>query len=106
MPVADYLADRLGGILRLVPRAREAHLRLDAFERMLDDGVADAAELFHREGLRLDVWTLDAWHARLARTPCTSPRRGRGRGDDQYSGRIGDHRKRWWYEKHIPLVAR
>lgn len=70
-PVADYLADRLGGVLRLVPHAREAHLRLDAFERMLDDGVADAAELFHREGLHLDVWTLDAdtpgWRERLAR---------------------------------------
>ena len=70
-PVADYLTDRLGGILRLVPHAREAHLRLDAFERMLDDGVAEAAELFHREGLHLDVWTLDAdtpgWRERLAR---------------------------------------
>ncbi len=70
-PVSDYLADRLGGILRLVPGAREAHLRLQAFERMLDDGVADAAELFHREGMVLDVWTLDAgtphWRRRLAR---------------------------------------
>ena len=37
--VADYLEDRRGGILRLVPGAREAHLRLSAFERMLDDGV-------------------------------------------------------------------
>ena len=71
-PVADYLADRFGGILRLVPGAREAHLRLAAFERMLDDGVADAASLFHRHGILLDVWTLDAdtprWRERLART--------------------------------------
>ncbi len=70
-PVRDYLADRLGGILRLVPGIREVHLRLSTFERMLDDGVDDAAGLFHRHGLRLDVWTLDAatphWEQRLAR---------------------------------------
>lgn len=69
--VGDYLADRLGGIARLVPGAREAHLRLLAFERMLDDGVQDAAgDLFHRQGLKLDVWTLNAgtpgWRERLA----------------------------------------
>jgi hypothetical protein len=38
---------------------------------MLDDGVGDAAGLFHRQGLLLDVWTLDAgtprWRERLAR---------------------------------------
>lgn len=70
-PVRDYLADRLGGILRLVPGVREVHVRLSMFERMLDDGVADAAAFFHRHGLRLDVWTLDAgtpdWENRLAR---------------------------------------
>ena len=70
-PVADYLADRLGGIMRLVPGAREAHVRLAAFERMLDDGVADVADLFHGHGLLLDLWTLDAdtpsWRSRLAR---------------------------------------
>jgi glycerophosphoryl diester phosphodiesterase len=70
-PVADYLADRLGGISRLVPGAREAHVRLSLFERMLDDGVDDAADLFHRQGLLLDVWTLNAgtprWQERLAR---------------------------------------
>ncbi len=69
--VDDYLSDRLGGILRLVSGLREAHLRLDAFEQMLSDGVAHAAELFHREGVALDVWTLDAgtphWRERLAR---------------------------------------
>jgi len=70
-PIADYLSDRLGGILRLVPGLCEAHLRLDCFERMLAAGVAHAADLFHREGLLLDVWTLDAgtprWRERLAR---------------------------------------
>ena len=69
--VADYLADRLGGILRLVPGARDVHLRLEAFEHMLDDGVSQSADLIHRSGMALDVWTLDAgtpgWEARLAR---------------------------------------
>jgi glycerophosphoryl diester phosphodiesterase len=58
-------------MLRLVPGASEAHVRLTLFERMLDDGVADAAALFHAHGLALDVWTLNAgtprWRERLAR---------------------------------------
>jgi glycerophosphoryl diester phosphodiesterase len=41
------------------------------FERMLDDGVADAADIFHDLGMKVDVWTLDAtgpdWRDRLAR---------------------------------------
>ena len=68
---ADYLRDRFGGIMRLVPGVSEAHLRVEMFERILDDGVADIAELFHSLGLKLDVWTLDAgtprWQERLAR---------------------------------------
>jgi glycerophosphoryl diester phosphodiesterase len=71
----DYLRDRLGGLLRLVPNARELHLSLATFERMLDDGLTDAAELFHAAGLLLDVWTLDAetpaWRDRLARAVAT-----------------------------------
>lgn len=66
-----YLRDRLGGIMRLVPRVMEAHVRVGMFERMLDDGVGDVAEIFHSLGLKLDVWTLDAdtpsWRERLAR---------------------------------------
>lgn len=69
-PVTDYLADRFGGIARLVPGARELHLRLELFERMLDDGV-DPAALIHGVGLAVDVWTLDAgtdrWETRLRR---------------------------------------
>lgn len=69
--VADYLRDRFGGIMRLVPGASEAHLRLALFERMLDDGVAGAAGIFHDLGIAIDVWTLDAgtprWQERLAR---------------------------------------
>ena len=67
---SDYLRDRLGGIMRLVPGVTEAHLRLAMFERMLDDGV-DAADIFHALGIKVDVWTLDAdmprWRERLAR---------------------------------------
>ncbi len=68
---AEYLRDRLGGIMRLVPGISEAHVRVEMFERVLDDGVADIAELFHSLDLKLDVWTLDAgtprWQERLAR---------------------------------------
>jgi glycerophosphoryl diester phosphodiesterase len=68
---ADYLRDRFGGIMRLVPGISEAHLRVEMFEHILDDGVADIAEVFHSLGLKLDVWTLDAgtprWQERLAR---------------------------------------
>lgn len=71
VPTADYLRDRFGGIMRLVPGVIEAHVRVGMFERMLDDGVADVAEIFHSLGLKLDVWTLDAdaprWRERLAR---------------------------------------
>ena len=67
---ADYLRDRLGGIYRLVPGVIEGHLRVEMFERMLDDGI-DVAEMFHSLGVKLDVWTLDAdtprWRERLAR---------------------------------------
>jgi glycerophosphoryl diester phosphodiesterase len=70
-PTADYLRDRLGALVRLVPGARELHLHLETFEQMLDDGLTDVAELFHDAGLALDVWTLDAgtpaWRERLAR---------------------------------------
>ena len=69
--VAAYLRDRFGGIMRLVPGVTEAHVRLAMFERMLDDGVADASDMFHALGIKLDVWTLDAetprWRSRLAR---------------------------------------
>ena len=67
---ADYLRDRLGGIYRLVPGVIEGHVRVEMFERMLDDGV-DVAELFHSLGVKLDVWTLDAdtprWRERFDR---------------------------------------
>jgi glycerophosphoryl diester phosphodiesterase len=68
---ADYLRDRLGGILRLVPDARDIHIRLLAVEQMLADGLTDLPELLHAQGMQLDVWTLNAgspeWQARLRR---------------------------------------
>jgi glycerophosphoryl diester phosphodiesterase len=68
---ADYLRDRFGGIMRLVPGISEAHLRVEMLERILDDGVDDIADVFHSLGLKLDVWTLDAdtprWRERFAR---------------------------------------
>ena len=67
----EYLRDRLGGIMRLVPGVSEAHLRVEMLERILDDGFADVAEFFHSLGMKLDVWTLDAgtpeWRERFER---------------------------------------
>lgn len=69
LPVAEYLAERLGVLARLVPGAFELHVRLELFERMLADGAA-VADLAHGHGPRLDVWTLNAgtprWRERLA----------------------------------------
>ena len=66
----DYLRDRLGAIVRLVPGARELHMRLLAVEQMARDGLPDLADLLHDQGMLLDVWTLNAgapdWQARLA----------------------------------------
>jgi glycerophosphoryl diester phosphodiesterase len=65
----DYLRDRLGAIVRLVPDARDIHIRLLAVERMFADGLTDLADLLHAQGMLLDVWTLNAetpgWHERL-----------------------------------------
>jgi glycerophosphoryl diester phosphodiesterase len=67
---ADYLRDRLGAIVRLVPGARDIHIRLLAVERMRQDGLTNLAELLHAQGMLLDVWTLNvgtpAWRERLA----------------------------------------
>lgn len=66
----EYVRDRLSGIMRLVPGVAEAHLRIEMFERMLDDD-AEAAEIFRDLGIKVDVWTLDAdtprWRERFAR---------------------------------------
>jgi glycerophosphoryl diester phosphodiesterase len=70
-PTADYLRDRITGLLRLVPGLRDLHVRLLTVERMLDDGFSELAELVHTQGVQLDVWTLNAetpnWRERLER---------------------------------------
>jgi len=70
VPTAEYLRERFDTLLALVPDARELHIRLVFFERMLDDGF-DAAGFIHGAGVLVDVWTLDAgtrrWRERLAR---------------------------------------
>lgn len=67
---SDYLRDRLGALVRLVPGAREIHIRLLAVEQMLADDLSDLAALLHAQGMLLDVWTLNAgtprWRERLA----------------------------------------
>jgi len=70
-PTADYLRERFEMLLALVPEAREVHLRLGFFERMLDDGF-DAAQFLHEAaGKMVDVWTIDAgtrrWRERVSR---------------------------------------
>jgi glycerophosphoryl diester phosphodiesterase len=68
-PPSDYLVERLNGLLRLVPGAREMHLRMSLFEHMQSDGLGDTAYRLRRAGLRVGVWTLDAgtadWQGRL-----------------------------------------
>lgn len=67
----EYLRDRLGAILRLVPCARDIHIRLLAVEQMVRDGLTDLTDILHAHGMLLDVWTLNAgspnWRARLER---------------------------------------
>jgi glycerophosphoryl diester phosphodiesterase len=69
-PTADYLRERFEMLLALVPDAREVHLRLGFFERMLDDGFS-AAHFLHEAGKLVDVWTIDAgtrrWRERVSR---------------------------------------
>lgn len=70
VPVAEYLRERIEGLVRQVPGIRELHVRLALFEQMLDDGV-DVPAIVHEGGALIDVWTLDAgtpqWQERLRR---------------------------------------
>jgi glycerophosphoryl diester phosphodiesterase len=65
-----YLRERFETLVGLVPSAREMHLRLGFFERMLDDGF-NAVDFLHDAGVLVDVWTIDAgtrrWRDRVAR---------------------------------------
>lgn len=58
-PTARYLADRLGMLVGLVPGVSTFYVEHRFLVQSLDDGFNWAAEL-HREGIRLDAWTLDA----------------------------------------------
>ena len=66
----DRLAPRLVDAIRLVPGARELHLRLETFEALLDEGVIDPA-LIHQLGMKISVGALDTttarWQDRLTR---------------------------------------
>jgi glycerophosphoryl diester phosphodiesterase len=70
IPAAEYLRERLEGLLRLVPRVQELHVDLKLFEEMLADGL-DVSAIVHDAGALIDVWTLDAgtpqWRERLER---------------------------------------
>jgi glycerophosphoryl diester phosphodiesterase len=69
-PTPEYLRERFEMLVGLVPSAREMHLRLAFFERMIGDGF-NAADLLHSVGVLTDVWTIDAgtraWRDRVAR---------------------------------------
>jgi len=68
---ADYLRDRLSGLLRLVPAPRDLYIRLRTAERMVADdlGMDTLVTMIHDLGASFDLWTLDAgtpnWEARL-----------------------------------------
>jgi glycerophosphoryl diester phosphodiesterase len=68
-PTVDYLRDRLGALLRLVPNPRDLYIRLRTAERMAADGLDDLAAIVHGLGASFDLWTLDAgtpnWEQRL-----------------------------------------
>jgi glycerophosphoryl diester phosphodiesterase len=58
--VRDYLYDRMLGIHRLVPGARETHIRIDLLEKVIIDGFPEVIELLHDLGMTIDAWTLNA----------------------------------------------
>jgi glycerophosphoryl diester phosphodiesterase len=71
MAMSEYLSHRFRSLLDLVPAIREVHLRLETFERLLEDDFAEVVAMVHERGLLLDVWTLDRgtpdWRARFDR---------------------------------------
>ena len=58
-PTSDYLRDRLSSLLRLVPEARDIHIRLLAVERACWPTADRPGGLVHAQGMLLDVWTLN-----------------------------------------------
>lgn len=56
---ADYLRDRCGALIGLVPRASTFYISHKLIAQSLDDGFNWAAML-HDAGIKLDAWTMDA----------------------------------------------
>ncbi len=54
----DYLADRCGTLIGLVPGVSTFYVSYSFLARSLDDGF-NWAEALHRASIRLDAWTLD-----------------------------------------------
>ncbi len=59
---ADYLRDRCGALIGLVPRASTFYINHKLLAQSLDDGF-NWAEMLHDNGIRLDAWTMDVTSA-------------------------------------------
>lgn len=55
---ADYLADKCGQLIGLVPRLSTFYISHKLLAQSLDDGF-NWAEMLHAHGITLDAWTLD-----------------------------------------------
>jgi glycerophosphoryl diester phosphodiesterase len=77
---ARYLADRCGMLVGLVQRCSTFYVSHPFLARSLDDGF-NWAEALHREGIKLDAWTLDADNA----TAVNNARRLLAAGTDQFT---------------------
>jgi glycerophosphoryl diester phosphodiesterase len=58
-PTADYLRDRCGALIGLVPQVSTFYINHKLIAQSLEDGFNWAAML-HGHGIRLDAWTMDA----------------------------------------------
>lgn len=57
-PAADYLRDRCGALIGLVPHASTFYIEHTLLAQSLDDGF-NWADMLHNAGIRLDAWTMD-----------------------------------------------
>jgi len=58
-PASEYLRDRCGALIGLVPRASTFYIDHKLIERSLVDGF-NWAEMLHEHGIKIDAWTVDA----------------------------------------------
>ena len=86
---ADYLRDRLSGLLRLVPAPRDLYIRLRTAERMVADGLGldTLKTMIHDLGASFDLWTLDAGTPRWEERLRLAIDLGRGRHHHQHAAR-------------------